>query len=281
MMTDRSAYRSGIRGLGMLAFALLLAAPAAALEFHIGGNDRISQYYGFDGSQPWPGLLTFQEPSNGSNPTPDLGSVTSEDLAGGGANCSLGANVLCNAKVEFDAILGPISQQGVNFVPSTSNIKQAIFLGANVGADMVFIDPNDNVTVLLAFELNFIEVTQASKELLPQNPDGTILLGNPTGTADSSKLVLIGGTLNQLVGGVGSEARLQLLMDSLTPSILAKGDFAGFLNGNFLSGAGGTPVLPTVFDMTIIAIPEPSTAALLGFSLLSLLALARRSSRRR
>lgn len=280
MMSNTKMSRVTWLGIVGAAFALLVAGPAAALEFHIGGNDRITQYYGFDGSQPWPGLLTFQEPSNGSNPTPDLGTVTSEDLAGGVANCSLGANVLCNAKVQFDAILGPLSQQGLNFNPATDNIKQAIFLGAKPGADMVFIDPNDNVTVLLAFELNFIDVTQASTQLLPQNPEGTILLGNPAGTAASSKLVLTGGTLNQLVGGVGSEARLQLLMDSLTPPILAKGDFKGFLNGNFLSGAGGTPVLPTVFDLTIIAIPEPSTAALLGFSLLSLLALARRSGRR-
>ena len=174
-----------------------------------------------------------------------------------------------------------IGQTPVPFIfdPATDNIKQAIFLGAALGPDMIFYDPTDNTTVLLAFELNFIEVTQASRETAG-NPEGTILLGDPSENAVSSKLVLVGGTLNQMVGGVGSEARLQLLMDSLTPAILAKADFSGYLNSNFLSGAGGAPVLPTVWDLTIIPIPEPSTAGLLGFSLLGLLAIARRNARR-
>lgn len=260
--------------------SLLIAAPAAALTvYHIGGNDRISQYEGFDSGQTNPGTFTFDEPANGSNPVPDLGVVTSEDLTLGAGNCPSGATFLCTAKVNFTAVLGPISQQGLNFDPATGNIKQAIFLGGP-GIDMYFLDPSDNTTVLLAFELNFIEVTQASTETLPQNPDGTILLGDPNPAATTSKLVLVGGTLNQMVGGVGSEARLQILMDSLTPAILAKADFSGYLNSNFVSGAGGAPVLPTVWDLTIIPIPEPSTAALLGFSLVSLLAIARRGANR-
>ena len=265
---------------GVVLCLLVFAGPAGAAEiFHIGGNDRISQYEGFDSGQTNPGMFTFNENANGGNPIPDLGVVTSEDLSLGAGNCPSGATFLCTAKVGFNAILGPISRLGGSFDPATSNIKQAVFLGLP-GPDMYFLDPADNSTVLLAFELNFIHVTQASFESIPANEDGTILMGNPDPSAISSQLFLMGGTLNQLVGGIGSEARLEILMDSLTPAIMVKGDFKGYLNGNFLSGLGDAPVLPTTWNLTIIPVPEPSTAGLLGVSLLGLLALARRRALR-
>jgi hypothetical protein len=86
--------------------------------------------------------------------------------------------------------------------------------------------------------------------------------------------VLTGGTLANLVGGIGTQARLEILMGTLTPPILTRGNFSGYLNTDFLSGVGSAPVATTVWNLTIV--PEPSTAALLGFSLLGILAVARR-----
>lgn len=251
---------------GLLAVALLIAAPAAALEIHIGGIDANSQYTGFVGAPTGPGILTFD------GNTPELGRVTSYDLPA--LNLIQGPN---QAKVNFEAILGPISQLGVNFNPATDNVKQAIFLGTS-GPDFTILDPIDNMTVLLAFELNFIEVTGATKFVADTDPDGSILFGDPTATATSSKLVLVGGTLNNLVGGIGTEARMEILMATLTPPIMARADFKGYLNADFLSGVGAPPVATTTWNLTII--PEPSTAALLGFSLLGILAVARRRARR-
>jgi hypothetical protein len=260
------------RRLGLLAVALLIAAPAAALEIHIGGIDANSQYTGFKTAESPPspgaaGVLTFDDQFNQMN-TPELGSVTSYDLPA--LNLIQGANL---AAVDFEAILGPISQQGVNFNPATDNVKQAIFLGT-MGPDFTIYDPLNSAVVALAFELNFIEVTGATKALAGVDPDGSILLGDPTATATTSKLVLVGGTLNNLVGGIGTPARLEILMGTLTPPILVRGDFSGYLNVNFLSGVGDPPVATTVWNLTII--PEPSTAVLLGFSLLGILAAARR-----
>ncbi len=258
--------------LGLLAAALLVAAPTAALEIHIGGIDANSQYTGFDTllSPPSPlaaGVLTFDDQFNQTN-TPELGRVTSYDLPA--LNLIQGLN---QAKVTFEAILGPTHQQGGSFDPATDNVKQAIFLGTP-GADFTILDPIDNMTTLLAFELNFIEVTGATKAVTGVDPDGSILLGDPTATATTSKLVLVGGTLAHLVGGIGTPARLEILMGTLTPPILVRGDFTGYLNVNFLSGVGDPPVATTVWNLTII--PEPSTAALLGFSLLGILTVARR-----
>jgi len=265
--------RSAI-ALGLLVAALLIAAPAAALEIHIGGIDANSQYTGFKTDSPdtpppplAAGILTFDDQFNEMN-TPELGRVTSYDLPA--LNLIQGG---IQAKVHFEAVLGPLSQQGINFIPKDENVKQAIFLGTS-GADFTILDPIDNMTVLLAFELNFIEVTGATKALAGVDPDGSILLGDPTATATSSKLVLTGGTLANLVGGVGTQARLEILMGTLTPPILARADFTGYLNANFSSGVGSDPVATTVWNLTII--PEPSTAVLLGFSLLGVLAAARR-----
>jgi hypothetical protein len=262
--------------LGLLAAALLIAAPAAALEIHIGGIDANSQYTGWNTllsppSPPAAGILSFDDQFNNYN-TPELGRVTSYDLPA--LNLIQGPN---QAKVTFEAELGPLSQGGLNFNPALNNVKQAIFLGTE-GADFTILDPIDNMTVLLAFELDFIEVTGATRARAGVDPDGSILFGDPTATATSSKLVLSGGTLANLVGGIGTQARLELLMGTLTPPILAKADFTGYLNTNFLSGVGSAPVATTVWNLTII--PEPSTAALLGFSLLGILAAARRRARR-
>jgi hypothetical protein len=252
---------------GLLAAVLLIAVPAAALEIHIGGVDANSQYTGFVGAPTGAGIFTFDDQFNQMN-TPELGRVTSYDLPA--LNLIQGPN---QAKVNFEAILGPVSQQGLNFNPATDNVKQAIFLGTS-GTDFYILDPIDNTTVLLAFELNFIEVTGATKAVAGVDPDGSILLGDPTVTATSSKLVLTGGTLANLVGGIGTQARLEILMGTLTPPILTRGNFSGYLNTDFLSGVGSAPVATTVWNLTIV--PEPSTAALLGFSLLGILAVARR-----
>lgn len=256
---------------GLLAVALLIAAPAAALEIHIGGIDANTQYTGFVGAPTGAGILTFDDQFNQMN-TPELGRVTSYDLPA--LNLIQGA---IQAEVDFEAILGPISQQGDNFIPKDDNVKQAIFLGTS-GPDFTIFDPLNSSVAALVFELNFIEVTGATKALAGVDPDGSILLGEPVVGATSSRLVLVGGTLNNLVGGVGSQARLEILMGTLTPGILARADFTGYLNASFLSGVGSDPVATTVWNLVIV--PEPSTAVLLGFALLGVLAAARRRAPR-
>jgi hypothetical protein len=268
--------------LGVLAAALLIAAPAAALEIHIGGIDRNSQYTGFETDPPElpppadAGIFTFDDQFNQMN-APELGEVSSYDLPA--LNLDQGGTW---AKVDFEAILGPVSRQGLNFNPATDSVAQAIFLSTpqplnQPQADFTILDPIDNMTVALAFELNYIEVTQTGWAGAA-DPDGRIVLGDSTATATSSRLVLVGGSLNHLVGGIGVQARLEITLATLTPPILVRGDRRGYLNANFLSGVGATPVATTTWNLTII--PEPSTAALLGFSLLGVLAVARRRARR-
>ncbi len=67
-------------------------------------------------------------------------------------------------------------------------------------------------------------------------------------------------------------------MATITPALLVSTDRQGYLNTSFTSGVGAPPVATTNWNLTII--PEPSTAALLGFSLLGVLAVARRRARR-
>jgi hypothetical protein len=252
--------------LGLLAVALLIAVPAAPLEIHIGGVDANSQYTGAGLPVTDAGIFTFDDQSNPMN-TPELGRVTSYDLPA--LNLIQGLN---HAKVNFQAILGPTSQLGTDFDPATGSVAQAIFLGTP-GPDLYFLDPIDGMTVLLAFDLDYIEVTQTGWANAA-DPDGRIVLGDSTAAATSSRLVVAGGSLNYLVGGIGTGARLEVTFATLTPPILVRGDRIGYLNTNFLSGYGAPPVATTVWNLTII--PEPSTAVLLGFALLGVVAAARR-----
>jgi hypothetical protein len=254
----------GAVGLALLAAALLATTPpATAAEIHIGGIDAESQYTGAGLSVADAGIFTFDDSLNGMN-DPQFGLVDSEDLAGFD---------LIGARAGFEAILSATGDDGNPFDPATGNLGKARFVGTG-GMELWILDPNDNSTMLLAFNLSFIDVTSADLAFPPADPDGLIFLGDPTATATTSMLTVSGGTLNAVVGGIGTPARLSVEMATITPSLLVRADRTGYLNLNFTSGVGSPPVATTNWNLTII--PEPSTAVLLGFALLGVLATARR-----
>jgi hypothetical protein len=261
----------GAIGLMLFAGALLSATPpAAAANIHIGGIDAETQYTGAGVTGPYmgqAGILTFDDSTNGMN-APEPGVVDSEDLAGFD---------LIGGKVGFEAILSATGNDGNPFDPAADNMRKARFIGTG-GSEFWILSPIDNTTPLLVFDLSFIDVTSAAAAFPPIDPDGLIFMGDPTATATTSLLTLSGGTLNAVVGGIGTQARLALEMATITPALMVGTDRIGYLNANFTSGFGAPPVATTNWNLTII--PEPSTAALLGFALLGVLAAARRRAPR-
>jgi hypothetical protein len=242
----------------------LAATPTAgAAVISMGGIDTESQYTGAGTGSGDAGILTFDDALNGMNAA-EPGVVTTSDIA-----------ALIGKSVAFEVILAATQPNGDPFNPLTDNVKNARFLGTGPSDFRIY--DNLTSTTLLAFNIIHIDVTNATKAVAGLDPDGSITLGDPTETATSSLLVISGGTLNNLAGGIGTQARLQVQFVTLTPAILVKADFSGYLNDNFTSGFGAAPVSTSTWDLTII--PEPSTAALVGFSLLGLVAIARRRSR--
>ncbi len=244
------------------------SGPARAMPIHIGGTDTISTYTGAGLAAPDAGVLTFDDASG-------PGLVTTDDQAIGLQ--TTGEN---QDTVSFEAILSPLQQNGNPFDPATTNIKRAVFEGTG-GHEFKIIDGTDGFTVLLALNLSFIDVASSTTWADPVlgDPDGLIIMGDSTEAAFgfSSALQVSGGTLNQLVGGKGTPAVLEITMGTLTPAILAKADLKGYFNDNFLSGVGSPPIATTTWNLTITPIPEPGSAALLGVALIGLLAAARRS----
>lgn len=262
---------SSWRGLlGAVCAGLLPAASASALS--IGGIDSNTQFTGAGLAVADAGILTFDDQFNSTN-LPELGVVTSEDIPGFD---------LTNARVGFEALLSGTQRNGTDvFDPASTNINRARFVGTG-GGELFILDPTDNTTVLLSFDLSFIDVSQTAIAFPGVDPDGLILLGNADpasfNTARGSALTVSGGTLNAVVGGIGTPAVLSILMATIDPPLLSSADRKGYFNDNFLSGVGSPPVATTVWDLTII--PEPTTALLLGAGLLGLLAFARRSAAR-
>lgn len=279
MSSGGSAQRNWLVLATLWAAMLLVGAPAHAALIFIGGNDANSQFTGAGVTSPEAGVLTFDDTFNSTN-VPELGVVTSCENDAGAACADFGLDILSSGvpTVNFAAVLSATQENGIDpFDPATDNINKASFVGM-AGPDFVIWDPNGSGNILLAFELSFVDVTQAKKKSsLFGDPDGTITLGDADPNALTSLLTVSGGSLNHLVGGVGTPARLQVQMATLTPGILTKSDLSGYFNTNFLSGEGAEPRADTIWDITIV--PEPSTAALLGVSLLGLVGLARRYSR--
>jgi hypothetical protein len=264
-----------------LVVALCAAAPALATPIAVlGGIDDVGQYACPAGSGPLPsstcfGTLSFDGPDMGSDP----GEVTSADPP---TNPTLAAAVL-GAEVSLEVVLGPWknNQWGiVPFDPANTRVDRARFLGD--GSDFVIRDPLSG-NVLLAFDVNFIDVSSFTLENPPADPDGSLTVGafSEASYGQFSALTLSGGTLNQLAGGPGQRAVLSVQMITLLPG-LNFGLGKGYLGSNFLSGVGASPESGAVWDLTILpnVIPEPSTAALVGFGLLGLIASARRYARR-
>jgi hypothetical protein len=245
--------------LGALGLALVTAHAASAVPIHIGGTDAETQY-NRPGAPASAGILTFDDADNGYDAS-QPGRVTTSDIA-----ALIGADA--NLEVALDTSA---------FDPVTDSVSDAQFIGTGAMPEITLMSGS---TVLLAFQVHLLDVQQAlhSGSVLGR-PDGKIALGNPQldqfGIA--SNLTVAGGTLNLLVGGVGTRAVMELLMSSLSPKMTLALRDAGYLNLNFTNGVG-TSQESSTWNITIV--PEPSTAVLLGFALLGVVAAARRGARR-
>ncbi len=269
------------------------AGTSGAVEYHIGGADSVSDY-NWDGTN---GVFSFANAAVGADP--DLpGFVSSDDIPGSNLTNVDGSGGL--AQVAFNILLGPTqgatgTGDGVSaFVPTSTgadgNIKKAQFLGGP-SADMIIYrpvpgSPNAIAEILLAFDISFIDVTNATRQAIDPlppfgviDPDGSITLGDATSTAVSSFLTVTGGSLAASVGGAGAEARMSLLISTLTPAIIAGADFRGYFGNDWTSGIGAEPVAGLAWDLVIfepaVVAPEPNTGALLTFSLLTFAAHGR------
>ncbi len=264
----------------------LLASPAGALEIFLGGIDAESQYTGVATGQPGAGVLTFFDSANGGGPNHGVSTscdvlsnpALSCDDVGVGDLAITGQGAGNFTQIRFEAKLdAPDGGPAPALFGST-------FLGIS-GAEIQFwkIENDIPVNLLLVLDLNFIKVTDAVKA--PGGPDGTgtFTLGNPTQDFGITSALTIsntlgGGDLAPLLGGPGTQAVMTMQLQSLDPALATFADIfnPGFLNANLTTGFGSTPVGDLVWELRII--PEPSTAALLGVSLLGLLAWARRTS---
>jgi hypothetical protein len=263
--------RSAVAALGC---ALLAGSAQAAV--HIGGVDVQSEFTKPTAVSGTPGLFSFTDAFNSGN-NPEPGVVTSSDL--------VGFNLIgVNARAFFDVILSPLQENDVTpFNPATNDINLASFAGATPTAFTIF-QPQSNtgagqnipVDILLTFSVSFIDVTNARQaSIIPGvDPDGQIKFGNPEPNDVTSLLTVTGGSLANLVGGVGTTARLEVLVVTPNPAILTKADLSGYFANNWTGGNAAQPVSATTWNLTII--PEPSTAALLGGALVALVAIARR-----
>jgi hypothetical protein len=264
---------------GLAVLACALGAGAAQASIHIGGVDVQTEFTKPTAVSGTPGLLSFSDAFNSGN-NPEPGVVTSSDL--------VGFNLLgVNARAFFDVILSPLQEDDATpFNPATNNINLASFQGVTPTAFTIYqpqssTGPGQNVPVdiLLTFSVSFIDVTNARQaSTIPGvDPDGQIKLGNPEAIDVTSLLTVTGGSLAGLVGGVGTQARLEVLFVTPNPAILTKADLVGYFADNWTGGNAAQPVSATTWNLTII--PEPSTAALVGVALVGLVAIARRRAR--
>jgi hypothetical protein len=266
--------RRAMAGLGCAVFAV--SAEAAV---HIGGVDVQSEFTKPTAVSGTPGLFTFTDAFNSGN-NPEPGVVTSSDL--------VGFNLIgVNARAFFDVLLSPLQENDVTpFNAATNDINLASFAGATPTAFTIF-QPQSNtgpgqnipVDILLTFSVSFIDVTNARQaSIIPGvDPDGQIKFGNPEENDVTSLLTVTGGSLANLVGGIGATAKLEVLVVTPNPSILTKANLSGYFANNWTGGNAAQPVSATTWNLTII--PEPSTAALLSGALVALVAIARRRAR--
>lgn len=259
----RTGERALWKGLGTVVSLLAVlgwSGSAAALGIELSGVDLQSQYTGFNPVVTDSGVFTFHDTVNGTNPSPEPGTVTTESHPLG----------LVGGRIDLEIMLDTSS-----FDPATGNLLGAPFIGTGVPNEIMIWD-STQTTVLLAFGVDFIDVTGVTPQFPPYLPDSIITLGENvlSGLGVSSRLVVQGGTKAADVGGIGTEAVLQLTISNPDPQVTTT-NLNGYLDDSFVVGIPGDP--PTYgVNWEITIVPEPSTALLLGGSLLAWTALARR-----
>ncbi len=221
-----------------LAVAIALGGTASAMPIDtIGGTDALTSYTASSG------ILSF-----GATP----GTVTTAPSA----------PFLIGADINFEGDLS---------TDPAGDVRDAVFVGTGSGTDITIVS---GATVLLALELDYIEVVSAVPAgggIIQMGSFAESQIGNPSAV---SRLTVSGGSMNAFFGGVGTEAVLEILMSSLDPAMTKKLRNGGYLLSDFTNGLAGAS---TTWNLTLLHMPEPSTAVLLGCALLGLTAVARRS----
>lgn len=274
----------GIRSFFGLASALwMLPGAASAVNVTLSGEDVLTQFTASSG------ILTFSD----SGGAPGLVTADSTNLL------TLGDG---GADVFFDAVLSDFRFNGTTaFDPLTENIRRGNFVGRTVGSykvpTLLITDGQPVPTTLLRFEAlvydneftgsggprGGLDVSGATVVAAPPNdPDGAIAIGGldtvcPTDIDGlcHNELELVGGSLAALFGGIGSIGHLNLRLVSPNPDLTS---LAGYFGNDFVAG-NGLQNAPTVWELTIVPIPEPGTFSLMFGSLLLLAAGTRRLSR--
>ena len=281
--TRRRATGPGLRGVLSLlpALALILASGAAraVTTYTIGGQDLLSD---FDGTS---GILTFDDGATG-----EAGIV---DDAGGIPGLFVGAEVW------FEAVLSPKRFNGTTDFDAasatpTGRVTRGNFLKSENPTLRIVDNSGMSPVALLVFEIlvslddmdgggnlprGGVKTEGASTPVMPNDPDGFVFIGSLDidcgGDLCRNEVVLTGGTLAGAVGGIGSMAHLHVRMDSLNPTL---GSLNGYYGSDFDSGTGSFPN-PTEWDLTIVPIPEPATAQLVGVALAGLATFGHRRLR--
>jgi hypothetical protein len=235
--------------------SLVASAPALASSIQVGGTDAETQYT-YDGNTDT-GILTFYDAFNGFN-LPENGVVTSSVQVPG----------LIGKDVMFEVMLDTSS-----FNATTGDVRDARFIGTGAGPELTIWD---GATLLLALDVNFIEVSNAFRAGgIVGGADGTIQMGafDAQTYGVASALTVVGGTLNAAVGGIGTGAVMEVLMSSLNPPMTKALLQSGYLGTNFSNGVGSTGVSTT---WNLAFVPEPQTVVLLAAAALGALGAARR-----
>lgn len=236
--------------------AMGTASGASAVSFRIDAVDTQSQYTGFT---PTPvansGVFTFNDTANGLN-VPEPGQVTASEATG------IPVNSLVDLEIALDTS---------GFDPATGSLASATFVGTGPGAELLIWDPTGS-TVLLALDIDFIDVTTVGPKPFF---DGSFTMGAPSLTQYglSSQLQVVGGTQAASVGGIGTRAVLEILVDSPVPEVSTT-NVSGYLNDSFVVGLPDTPPVGQV-DIAL-TIPEPGGLLLGAAAVLAGLGVARR-----
>ncbi|MGH0035052.1 MAG: PEP-CTERM sorting domain-containing protein [Myxococcota bacterium] len=244
----------------------MLLAPSLAQAVAIGGVDAQSQYTGYTPVVGDSGVFTFEDTLNGTNPSPEPGTVTTADAPGLAG--------LIGGAIDLEIML---DTSGFN--PAAGNLLDASFLGTGAAPEIIIWDSPARNTVLLALDVDFVNVTQILPAFPPFIPCcGSFTIGQPevSSYGVQSQLQVVGGTFAAAAGGIGTGATLQIFISDPVPT-LDNTNVNSFLNDDFTVGFNVNPSSEVTWEINFV--PEPGTT-LLACSGLAGLAMAGRSRRR-